>query len=347
MSRRRVATWGAVLTFVVSIWPARAHASEPPHARRVVVLQVPAALDRALRTALVPWGMRVARPAAGARPAPPRNVEQAQRLARQLRADALIWLAVSSRRHELWLYDRASDSLSARPVPAPPFDETRAAALALSVKTDLRTDTASAARGSDAGSDTAASNAARERGAARSASAASAPGKEAGGSNAASASVDRPVSMGDDARVAEPGEPGLVPSPRAELDAPGASAGSPGESASSRLRLLLHAAARVGARSLDGAEGRYAIEARWAPRARRADAAATLWLAARLDLGLPAAVDTPLFDGEYSELGGGVGVGANVHLVPWLELGLQLGIGGFHVEKGNHDRFAASLLNAS
>jgi hypothetical protein len=86
----------------------------------------------------------------------------------------------------------------------------------------------------------------------------------------------------------------------------------------------LHAGARGGASSLGLIEGRYGVEGRWAPWASPTSIT-TLWFGARFDLGLPQTIETDLFRGEYSEIGGGLGAGASVHLSRWLDLGLQLG----------------------
>ena len=143
MSRFSLRAAVALLALAVSALAAPASAATPARGRRVVLLETPAALERALRTALMPWGMRVARSQTRARPRPPKSPEQARSLARRLRADALVWLAPALQRHELWLYDGSNGTLTTRSVPPPPFDETRAAALALSVKTELRTTSSS------------------------------------------------------------------------------------------------------------------------------------------------------------------------------------------------------------
>lgn len=102
--------------------------------RRVLVFEASPPLERALRTALMPWGMQVD---SAAEPSDiPSSVADASALARELGADALVWAA--PQRRELWVYDHTTETLSVRTMPRTALNETRAAALALSVKTELR-----------------------------------------------------------------------------------------------------------------------------------------------------------------------------------------------------------------
>src|SRR5689334_6340982 len=95
--------------------------------RRVLVFQASAPLERALRTALMPWGMSVEN---AAEPSDiPNSVTDAGALARELGADALVWAA--PQRRELWVYDHTTETLSVRAMPRTALNETRAAALAL------------------------------------------------------------------------------------------------------------------------------------------------------------------------------------------------------------------------
>jgi hypothetical protein len=307
MSRRAVAAWLTWLSLGLAAWARPVEARGVERTRRVILMQPSPALERALRTALMPWGMRVARSQTRARSVTPRNREQARVLARQLRADALVWLSASSRQHQLWLYDNASGALTIRGVPAPPFDETRAAALALSVKTELRKGTL--ADLTPPGSEPAAKRVVPDKPA------------SAGEPNAATAA--------DASTSAEVAPPKPVAAPQAplagEADGPRRASSQwrePFEAPT--LRLLLHAGARGGASSLGIIEGRYGVEGRWAPWANPTSLT-TLWLGARFDLGLPQTIDTTLFRGEYSEIGAGLGVGASVHVTRWLDLGVQLG----------------------
>jgi hypothetical protein len=109
--------------------------------RRVVLLDPPEILARALQTALSPWGMQLER-VRRQKPADtlPGTALQASALARQLDAEALVWLSVSADGAVLWLYEASKDTIRARPFENRSLDRARAAALALSVKTWLRTE---------------------------------------------------------------------------------------------------------------------------------------------------------------------------------------------------------------
>lgn len=321
MSRFSLTAAVALLTLAVSVWAAPANGVTPVRSRRVVLLETPAGLERALRTALMPWGMRVNRSQTRARPRAPKSPEQARSLARRLRADALVWLAPSLQRHELWLYDGSNDTLTARSVPAPPFDETRAAALALSVKTELRKGTL--ADGAPAVSDAAAktvSPAGKDAAAAADAApvASEAPLPELAPREASAAAAAAP------AAAPEPAPRAPAPSPEVDTRSASWTPWSPSDAPS--WKLLLHGSARFGATTLGGSEARYALEGRWAPWADPA-ASTTLWLSARVDVGLPHSVENERFRGEYSELGAGLGLGVSTRLNRWFELGLQLGAG--------------------
>ncbi len=108
------------------------------HVPRVVLLGAPDTLARALRTALRPWGMTLER-SAGATPEPtlPGTALRAGELARELRAEVLVWISANADGAALWIYEASRDTVRARPFPDRPVDEALAAALALSVKTWL------------------------------------------------------------------------------------------------------------------------------------------------------------------------------------------------------------------
>jgi hypothetical protein len=114
-------------------------AAAPPESR-VLVLGTTPAIESALDRALSPWGLRVER----RNPDDPltqellRAPENAALLAREAHAGALIWLAPSAPGMGLWLYDASSGATSVRPVPRGPSNATVSAALALSIKTRLR-----------------------------------------------------------------------------------------------------------------------------------------------------------------------------------------------------------------
>jgi hypothetical protein len=115
----------------------------PPQAaaaRRVVLLDAPEPLQRALRTALLPWGMQLD---GVVRDKPestlPGTALRARELAQELGAEALVWVSANGDGAALWIYESAKDTIRARPFPDRPLDDALAAALALSVKTWLRT----------------------------------------------------------------------------------------------------------------------------------------------------------------------------------------------------------------
>jgi hypothetical protein len=107
---------------------------------RVAVVDPDAELARALDIALSPWGagvaqVRVDRPGATV----PLPVDRARQIARDTRADVVMWVSEDAGRYAAWIYDVASDHASVRElIYAPPFDATTAAAVALSVKALLR-----------------------------------------------------------------------------------------------------------------------------------------------------------------------------------------------------------------
>jgi hypothetical protein len=106
----------------------------------IVMVQPGEALERAARTALEPWGVKivvVSGPNPGA--SAPRAIEVAQAMTAKQEVSAVIWLSEHEQRVALWIYDAASNQVIARPISSlPPFDEPVAAAIALSIKTLLR-----------------------------------------------------------------------------------------------------------------------------------------------------------------------------------------------------------------
>lgn len=118
---------------------ARSSSNAAQAAGAVLLLDAPLELERAVMTALSPWGVRVER-IVRIKPGStlPGTAVDAGALARELDADALVWLSSNADGAALWLYERASDTVVARPVPEGPLDEALAAGLALSVKTWLR-----------------------------------------------------------------------------------------------------------------------------------------------------------------------------------------------------------------
>ncbi len=109
---------------------------------RVALVEPPANLLDAVSVALSPWSLRVV-PVAATPPAS-NNVAAAKAEARALsqehHAAVVLWIsAPAGAEPSLWLYDAQTEQISVRPLPqAPPFDEPSAAAIALTVKTLLR-----------------------------------------------------------------------------------------------------------------------------------------------------------------------------------------------------------------
>lgn len=106
---------------------------------RLLLIGAPQELASALRTALSPWGVSVRRlDSRRARSTLRRSAAPKNALARELGADALIWLEVDATGRRLGLYDATSDTTTTRHVPPGRLDDREAAALALSIKTALR-----------------------------------------------------------------------------------------------------------------------------------------------------------------------------------------------------------------
>jgi hypothetical protein len=136
MSRHVTRAWLLVLCLAVCSQPALSQAASPA-LLRVRLLATPSQLERALRTALGPWGMQVQRVPAEPVPEHPYDHGELATVARRLDADVLIWLSRSAERGELWLHEVAHGTTSIRSVPMP-LSATVSAALALSIKTQLR-----------------------------------------------------------------------------------------------------------------------------------------------------------------------------------------------------------------
>jgi hypothetical protein len=110
---------------------------------RVAVVDGTAPLVHALDVALAPWGVEVTEHAVvGPGATMPMAADRARALAHDARTDVVVWLSVAGGTYALWVYDADSDHASTRRLPSgPPFDETTAAGIALSVKTILRSTT--------------------------------------------------------------------------------------------------------------------------------------------------------------------------------------------------------------
>jgi hypothetical protein len=252
----------------------------------VVVLDPPRGLERALRRALSPWGMRVgsvvrAKPGATL----PGSALDASSLARELDAKALVWMTANADGAALWLYIASKDAVTVRSVPDQPLNQVLAAALALSVKTWLLESdlapkpTASVAR----------------------------PGPEppipdeeatAGKSPAANVAPEAPLavpSLPDDAD-----------------DLP-------------TWQLLVFAGARRGAFQRVSVDLRYGAEVRASPWSTESGAL-RLWLAVRGETGELQDIDTAQFRGVYAERGAGAFVGLSGRLTSWMGAALHTGV---------------------
>jgi hypothetical protein len=128
-----------VLLALVSVLGAGTSTANPSE-RRVAVLQPDSELLRALSIALSPWGLETVRSdAALPVSSQPEAVQMASRLARELDVQALVWITSGESGSLLWVFDVSSGEVSARMLAqTPPFDGAAAAAIALSVKTVLR-----------------------------------------------------------------------------------------------------------------------------------------------------------------------------------------------------------------
>jgi hypothetical protein len=107
---------------------------------RIVVLGSDEELFRAISLSLSPWGVETTRSDA---PPPqssqPEAVDRATELARELDVEAVVWISQTERGALVWVFDQPSGSVTTRTLTeAPPFDSAAAAAVALSVKTVLR-----------------------------------------------------------------------------------------------------------------------------------------------------------------------------------------------------------------
>jgi hypothetical protein len=132
-----VHTLAAALLALLVLLAADGAAAE---AQRIVVLQPDDELFRAISLSLSPWNVESTRSdALLPHASQPEAVEQAARLARELRVQAVVWTSRAERGSVLWVFDARGGGVTTRMlVETPPFDSAAAAAVALSVKTMLR-----------------------------------------------------------------------------------------------------------------------------------------------------------------------------------------------------------------
>lgn len=98
-------------------------------------------LLHAVTRTLAAWDVEVAAvPDDNPGPTMPASSSEGRRIAEQHGAIAVVWVSESEDGFALWVFDRRTDQVAARPLPSgPPFDEPLAAQVALTVKTLLRT----------------------------------------------------------------------------------------------------------------------------------------------------------------------------------------------------------------
>lgn len=270
---------------------ARAQAPERPAAndpapRGIVLVDAPAVLSSALKTALSPWGVSVgsvARDKPGA--SVPGTALQAGAIARELAAEALVWISRNSDGAALWLYEAGTDTLRARPFPDRPLDAALAAALALSVKTWVLSPTRT----------------------------------EPPAPSAPPPTAPPPPAPTPPPAPASPSSPDDAPEPPADERA--SAAEPPGHP---RSRVLIYGAARQGVLATIGLETRHGMELRLAAWRSPLDAT-RLWLGARVETGAARRVVGQTFRGTYAELNGGLSLGLAQRLGSALLLGLHVG----------------------
>lgn len=253
---------------------------------RVVVLSGNPTLERALRSSLAPWHMRIdvvtARSPGSIMPI---SALRARVLAEELAADALVWLAETPEGAVLWVHDTRTGNVTTRTTPSPPFDVPTAAALALSVKTSLR----------------ASGLAPDGRGQAEPAApAAPAP--------------RRPERAPEPAVVPEPAE--IERAPRRDVDL--LSLPDP------TWQLVIQGAVRIGAFEPAVNSPRYGLQLRWAPWAESNTGWRALWFGVDAETSTPWVVSRPEFEGEYWDVAPGVCAGLMHSLTKVLQLGIQL-----------------------
>jgi hypothetical protein len=127
-----------VLLACIALLRTASVAAEGQH--RLAVLGPDEELFRAISLALSAWGVETVQ---SDLPPPeasqPEAVERATELARQLGVEAVVWISRTERGSLVWVFDaRAGDVTTRILAQTPPFDSAAAAAVALSVKTVLR-----------------------------------------------------------------------------------------------------------------------------------------------------------------------------------------------------------------
>lgn len=109
---------------------------------RVAVAGAPPNVAKAIAMALSPWGLHVVTVSTTISSDDMATATDAARaLAKEQDAGAIVWFATTDDEHtSLWMYDSETEAVAVRPLTQPrPFDDASAAAIALTVKTLLRT----------------------------------------------------------------------------------------------------------------------------------------------------------------------------------------------------------------
>ncbi|HWO07821.1 MAG TPA: hypothetical protein VNN80_00035 [Polyangiaceae bacterium] len=260
---------------------------------KVVVLGGYPSLDRAVRTSLAPWHMRIEVVAARSPGSTmPLTALRARALAEELDADAIVWVSDSPDGAALWVHDARTGNVTARATPNPPFDVPTAAALALSVKTILRASGLSP----------------EPRGAATEAPDSAATVLPAATPRAQPASEPREPPPPEPAPEAEP--------PPHDID--WISLPDPS------WQLLIHGAVRFGAFQPAENGARYGLQLRWSPWAETPSEWRGLWFGLDAETSTPWVVSEPEFEGEYWELAPGLCAGMTRSLSRIIQVGLQV-----------------------
>jgi hypothetical protein len=270
-------------------------------------------LEHAIEVALTPWGVALVRVPVDVQGPDAGTMERARALARAAHADAVVWLAGGVGGTTLaCVYESDGDRLLVRALGAsPPFDDTTAAATALTVKAMLRSSTV--APPSERGAPSPADVAAPARGGS------AAPG----GASGVPSIAPPPRVAATPARSAEP--------PPTAADASSREASTPGSAAHRTLEIEAAGGARL--LTTDAVAARVLLGAAWTPAAaggfgvgvgvalgtgasvrtdavdaRLADRAAELSLRRRFRLGAALALVASVGAGvEWTTLSGAVG----------------------------------------
>lgn len=258
-------------------------------------------LGHAIEVALTPWGVALVRVPADLSGSDAATVERARSLARTAHLDAVVWLAGSAGTPTLaCVYEADADRLLVRALGAsPPFDETTAAAAALTVKAMLRSSTIAppGERGAPAPSDV---NAGPPAGPAPPESAAPAPSSPPPPVTSAPVSPPKESPTTTDRSSEDRGAPNGAVHRTVEIEAAGG------------VRLL----------TTDAASGRVALGAAWTP-----GSAAGFGVGADVSLGAGVSVRTDTVDARLADRAMEVSLRRRFRLAAALALVASVGAG--------------------